>query len=77
VTNASRSNQSLKITSIIKAVIMKNVQANKHEREKTSTFLRYEHEVSSNIILRVLKRNEFRSRKSTMKLELNTTMMKA
>jgi hypothetical protein len=64
VTDASRSNRSFKITSIIKAVIVKNVQADKHERKKTSTFLKYEHEVSSNIILRVLKRNEFRSCKS-------------
>jgi hypothetical protein len=77
VTNASRSNRSFKITSIIEAMIMKNVQTNKHERKKTSTFLRYEHEMSSNIIFRVLKRNEFRSCKSTMKLELNAIMMKA
>jgi hypothetical protein len=76
VTNASRSNRSFKITSIIEAVIMKNVQADKHERENTSIFLRYEHEVSSNIILRVFKRNEFRSCKSTMKFELNAVMMK-
>jgi hypothetical protein len=76
VTNASRSDRSLKITSIIEAIILKNVQADKHEREKTSTFLKYEHEMSSNTILRVLKRNEFRSCKSTMKLELNANMMK-
>jgi hypothetical protein len=77
VTDASRSNQSLKITSIIEAIIMKNVQADKHEREKTSICLKYEHEVSSNIIFHVLKRNEFRSCKSTMKFELNAVMMKA
>ena len=33
--------------------------------------------VSSIIILRVLKRNDFRSCKSTMKLDLNEVMMKA
>jgi hypothetical protein len=77
VTDASRSDRSLKITSIIEAVIVKNVQADKHEREKTSTFLKYEHKVSSNTILRVLKRNDFRSCKSTMKFELDAVMMKA
>ncbi len=76
VTDASRSNRSFKITSIIETIIMKNIQADKHERKKMSTFLRYKHEVSSNIILRVLKRNEFRSCKSTMKFELNAVMMK-
>jgi hypothetical protein len=77
VTNASRSDRSLKITSIIEAVIVKNVQVDRHGRKQTSTFLRYEHEVSSNIILRVLKRNDFRSCKSTMKFGLDAAMMKA
>jgi hypothetical protein len=72
-----RSKRSLKITSIVEAIILNNVQTNRHKREKTSTFLKYEHEVSLNTILRVLKRNEFRSCKSTMKFELNAVIMKA
>jgi transposase len=77
VTDASRSGRSFKITSVIEAVIVENVQADRHEREKTSAFLKYEHEVSSDTILRVLKRNDFRSCKSTMKLGLDAAMMKA
>jgi hypothetical protein len=77
IEDAPRSRRSLKVTSVVEAAILNNVQTDRHEREKTSTFLRYEHEVSSNTILRVLKRNEFRSCKSTMKFELNAAMMKA
>jgi hypothetical protein len=77
IEDASRSKRSFKVTSIVEAAILNNVQTDRHEREKTSTFLKYEHEVSSNTILRVLKRNGFRSCKSTMKLELDAAMMKA
>ncbi len=77
VTDAPRSDRSLKITPAIEAAIVENVQADRHGREKTSAFLRYEHGVSSDTILRVLKRNGFRSCKSTMKPGLDAAMMKA
>jgi KaiC/GvpD/RAD55 family RecA-like ATPase len=76
VTNASRSNKSSKITSIVETIILINVRADKNEREKCFARLNYEHEISSIIILRVLKRNEFRSCKSIMKFDLNAVMMK-
>ncbi len=76
VANASRSDRLSKITSTMKQVILNNVRKNRNDREKSSALLRYEYEVCSNIILRVLKRNEFRSCKSIMKSDLNAIMMK-
>jgi hypothetical protein len=61
----------------MKQAILNNVRQNRNDREKCSAFLKYEHEVSSHTILRVLKRNEFRSCKSIMKFDLNAIMMKA
>jgi hypothetical protein len=77
VKNASRSDKFKKITSAMKQAILNNVRQNRNEREKCSALLRYEHEVSSHTILRMLKRNEFRPCKSIMKLDLNAVMMKA
>ncbi len=77
VTDASRSDRFSKITSIVETIILINVRVDKNEREKCFARLSYEHEVSSITILRVLKRNEFRSCKSIMKLDLNAIMMKA
>ncbi len=77
VEDVSRFDRSLKITSIIETIILNNVQADKHDREKTIDTLRYEHDVASSTILRMLKRNDFRSCKTTMKLELDAAMMKA
>jgi hypothetical protein len=77
VTDASRSDRFSKITSIVETIILINVRADRNEREKCFARLNYEHEVSSITILRVLKRNEFRSCKSIMKLDLNAVMMKA
>jgi hypothetical protein len=77
VTDASRSDRFSKITSIVETIILINVRADKNEREKCFVRLSYEHEISSIIILRVLKRNEFRSCKSIMKFDLNVIMMKA
>jgi KaiC/GvpD/RAD55 family RecA-like ATPase len=59
VTDASRSDRSSKITSIVETIILNNVRVDKNEREKCFVRLSYEHGVSSIIILRVLKRNEF------------------
>jgi hypothetical protein len=77
VVDDHRSNRSFKVISIVKQVIVNNVRADRNEREKCSAYLNYEHEISSIIILRVLKRNEFRSCKSIMKPGLNAVMMKA
>jgi KaiC/GvpD/RAD55 family RecA-like ATPase len=77
VTDASRSDKSSKITSTVETIILINVRADRNEREKCFARLSYEHEISSITILRVLKRNEFRSCKSIMKLDLNAIMMKA
>jgi hypothetical protein len=77
VTDASRLDRFSKVTSIVETVILINVRADRNEREKCSARLSYEHEISSITILRVLKRNEFRSCKSIMKLDLNAVMMKA
>jgi hypothetical protein len=77
VTDASRSDRSSKVTSAVETVILVNVRADRNGREKCSARLNYEHGVSSITILRVLKRNEFRSCKSIMKPGLNAVMMKA
>jgi hypothetical protein len=77
VVDDHRSDRSLKVTSAVKQVIVNNVRADRNEREKCFAYLNYEHEISSIIILRVLKRNEFRSCKSIMKSDLNAVMMKA
>ncbi len=77
VTDASRSDKFSKVISIVETVILINVRVDRNERKKCFTRLSYEHEISSIIILRVLKRNEFRSCKSIMKLDLNAVMMKA
>ncbi len=77
VKNASRSDKSSKITSAVKQIILNNVRHDQNDRKKSSAFLRYEYEVSSNTIFRALKRNEFRSCKSIMKSDLNAVMMKA
>jgi hypothetical protein len=77
VANVSRFDWSFKITSIIETIILNNVQADKHDREKTIDTLKYEHDVASSTILRMLKRNDFRSCKTTMKFELDAVMMKA
>jgi hypothetical protein len=76
VKNVSRIDRSLKITSIIETIILNNVQADKHDRKKTIDTLRYEHDVASSTILRMFRRNDFRSCKTTMKFELNAIMMK-
>jgi hypothetical protein len=77
VTNASRSNKFSKIISIVEMIILINVRVDKNERKKCFAWLNYEHEISSIIILRMLKRNEFRSCKSIMKFDLNAIMIKA
>jgi hypothetical protein len=77
VEDVSRFDRSLKITSVIETVILNNVQADRHDREKTIDTLRYEHDVASSTILRMLKRNDFRSCKTTMKFGLDAAMMKA
>jgi hypothetical protein len=77
VTDASRSDRLSKITSAVETIILINVRADRNERKKCSARLNYEHEISSIIILRVLKRNEFRSCKSIMKSDFNAVMMKA
>jgi hypothetical protein len=77
VTDASRSGRLSKVTSAVETAILANVRADRNGREKCSARLDYEHGVSSITILRVLKRNEFRSCKSIMKPDLNAVMMKA
>jgi transposase len=77
VEDAPRSGRPLKITPAIETVILDNVQADRHDRKKTADTLKYEHDVASSTILRMLKRNGFRSCKTTMKSELDAVMMKA
>jgi hypothetical protein len=77
VTDASRSDRFSKVTSTVETIILVNVRADRNGREKCFARLNYEHEVSSITILRVLKRNGFRSCKSIMKFDLNAIMMKA
>jgi hypothetical protein len=77
VTDAPRSGRPPKVTPTVETAILVNVRADRNEREKCSARLDYEHEVSSTTILRVLKRNEFRPCKSTMKPGLDAAMMKA
>ncbi len=61
VIDASRSDRLSKITSTMKQAILNNVRKNRNDREKSSAVLSYEHEVCASTILRVLRRNEFRS----------------
>jgi hypothetical protein len=59
VEDASWSERSIKVTSTLEVAILNNVQAERHVQKKTIDILKYEHEVTSSTILRVLKRNEF------------------
>ncbi len=77
VVDDHRSDRPSKITSIVETIILNNVRADRNGREKCSARLNYEHGVSSTTILRVLRRNGFRSCKSTMKPGLDAVMMKA
>jgi transposase len=72
-----RSGRPPKVTPAVEQAILNNVRQDRNDREKCSARLRYEHEVSSTTILRVLKRNGFRPCKSTMKPGLDAAMMKA
>ena len=74
--NAFRSERSSKVTSVMKQTILNDVRKDRHEREKSSAMLDFDHKVSSFTILRILQRNEFRACKSTKKSDLSVAMKK-
>ena len=77
VTDTPRSERSLKVTSEIEKNILENVRKDRNSREKSFAVLEFEHDISSIIILEVLKRNEMKSCKDIKKFELNSIMKKA
>lgn len=77
VEDAPRFGRPLKITPELKEAILDNVRQDRNGREKSSAVLGYEHGVSSTTILRVLRKNGFRSCISTMKPGLDAAMMEA
>ena len=76
VQDAPRSGRPFKVTPAIEQAIL-NVRHDRNGREKSSAVLGYEHGVSSTVILGVLRRNNFRSCKFTMKPGLNSAMKEA
>ena len=68
--------QDAQVTPAIEQTIL-NVRHDRNGREKSSAVLGYEHAVSSTVILGVLRRNNFRSCKSTMKPGLDSAMKEA
>lgn len=77
VKNATRSERPFKATPEMKEAILNNVQKNRHEREKTSAMLSVDHDMCSTIVLKILKKNEFRACKSTKKSDLSLNMKEA
>ena len=73
--DAPRAGRPLKVTPEIEQAILNNdVRHDRNSREKSSTVLGYEHGVSCTTILNVLRRNNFRSCKTTMKPSLDSAM---
>ena len=77
VEDACPSGRPPKVTSEVEQAILDNVRHDRNGREKSSAVLGYEHGVSSTTILNVLRRNNFRPCKSTMKPGLDSAMKEA
>ena len=75
--DAPRSGRPTKVTPEVEKAILNNVRHDRNGREKSSAVLGYEHGVSSTTILNVLRRNNFRPCKSTMKPGLDSAMKDA
>ena len=72
-----RSNKSSLIILEAKQIILKTVRKDRNNRKKFSARIKYEHELNSIIILKVLKRNNIRSYKIIKKFYLTEIMRKA
>ena len=72
-----RSGRPILVTPGVEQAILETVRKDRNGREKTSAQIGYEHQLSSATILRVLKRNGFRSCKTTNKPCLTLAMKKA
>ena len=77
VQDAPRSGRPLKVTPEIEQAILNNVRHDRNSRKKSSAVLGYKHGVSSATILNVLRRNNFRSCKTTIKPGLDSAMKEA
>ena len=77
VEDACRSGRPLKVTSEVEQAILDNIRHDRNGREKYSAVLGYEHGVLSTTILNVLRRNNSRLCKSTMKPGLDSAMKEA
>ena len=77
VQDAPRSGRPTKVTPEVEQAILNNVRHDRNGREKSSAVLGYEHGVSATTILNVLRRNNFRPCKSTMKPGLDSAMKDA
>ena len=75
--DAPRSGRPPKVTSEVEYDILTTVRKDANGREKPAAVLAYEHNVSATAILRVLKRNRLRWRKTTKKPGLTLAMMEA
>ena len=77
VLNKLRSDRSSLVILEVKQIILKTVRKDRDNREKFSARIKYEHELSFIIILKVLKRNDMRPCKITKKLCLTEVMREA
>ena len=77
VSNVPRSGRPSVITPELESAILASIRKNRYSREKTSFMLAAEQEILFTTVLRVLRRNNFRSCKTTKKPSLTEAMMKA
>ena len=77
VSDAPRSGRPPIITPELESAIIAAVRKDRYGREKTSFMLAAEQGISSTTVLRVLKRNNFRSIKTTKKPSLTEAIMEA
>ena len=77
VTDAPRSGRPTIITPELEAVVLAAVRKNRNSREKTSFTLGFEQGISASTALRVLKKNNMRSCKTTKKPLLTEAMKDA
>ena len=77
VTDVSRSKRLTIVISKIKSAILTAIQKNRYNREKILSILIAKQEISAIIILKVLKKNNFRLYKTFKKSTLTKIIIKA
>ena len=77
VEDAFRSERSSIVTPTVEKTILTDVRKDRNEREKFSVMLSFDHNLSSFVVLKILKRNDLRACKSTKKSDLSSIMKEA